>query len=246
MYFAHIGWDIKMPVFLVLLNWMVKKKKQMGTVKKAVIGLAGVGIASVAFLTVKSGNHKIILPAYQAVEVIDGDSFITAEKQRIRLAYVDAPEIDLCGGKEAKETLEKLVLNRPLYIKVIFKDANGRLIGDVYNLKGSIAEQMASSGWAYRSMERGSAPEKIKEMSNKMREKNIGVFSSVCTQNENLQNSKCVIKGNNLVGENTHLYRYPDCGQYGNTQVQLYLGDEWFCSEKEAEKAGYVKGSDCP
>lgn len=218
----------------------------MGAVKRAVIGLASVVVAAGAFFTVKSGNHKIVLPAYQAVKVIDGDTFVTAEKQYVRLAYIDAPEVDLCGGKQAKEALEKLVLNKPLYIKVLFKDATGRLIGDVYNLKGSVAEQMTSSGWAYRSMERGSAPEKIKEISNKMREENVGVFSSVCTQNENLQNLKCVIKGNNLVGENTHLYRSPGCGQYDNTEVQLYLGDEWFCSEKEAEKAGYVKGSDCP
>ncbi len=36
-----------------------------------------------------------------------------------------------------------------------------------------------------------------------------------------------------------------DRTKYEKTEVQLYMGDQWYCTEKEAIKAGYVKATDC-
>ena len=48
-----------------------------------------------------SGNHgkSIQVPAYSVLRVIDGDTFETKEHQIIRLASVEAPELDTCGWK---------------------------------------------------------------------------------------------------------------------------------------------------
>ena len=42
----------------------------------------------------------------KVIEVIDGDSLTLASKQRVRLANLDAPELEFCGGIEAKNKLE--------------------------------------------------------------------------------------------------------------------------------------------
>ena len=47
--------------------------------------------------------------SFRVVEVIDGDSFSIPPDQTIRLANVDAPELEFCYGKEAKEGLEELI-----------------------------------------------------------------------------------------------------------------------------------------
>ncbi|MBI3559585.1 hypothetical protein HY087_00460, partial [Candidatus Gottesmanbacteria bacterium] len=48
-------------------------------------------------------------PGVMVEGVIDGDTIVVEPKTRVRLRHIDAPELNFCGGKEAKETLEKLV-----------------------------------------------------------------------------------------------------------------------------------------
>ena len=50
-------------------------------------------------------------------KVIDGDSFWT--KYKIRLARVDAPEIDAINGQKAKRKLEELILHRNIVYKQV-------------------------------------------------------------------------------------------------------------------------------
>jgi endonuclease YncB( thermonuclease family) len=57
-------------------------------------------------------KSQIPVPAYTALRVIDGDTFETTEKQLIRLANVNAPELENCLGPEAKAEMEKLVINK--------------------------------------------------------------------------------------------------------------------------------------
>jgi len=40
-------------------------------------------------------------------------------------------------------------------------------------------------------------------------------------------------------------YIMPSCNKYTISIVEKYKGEEWFCSEKEAKKAGYVKSKNC-
>lgn len=180
---------------------------------------------------------------YEVKEVVDGDTFITKEGQYIRLDSVNAPELNLCLGKEAKEELSKLILNKKVYVKVRFMDNYKRLIGSVYTTKGNIGEIMVSKGMAtYLDKGLGESHD-LYLAAKKAREARIGVYSPVCTQDVNQSNPKCNIKGN--VSEVGNLYRYPDCGQYNNTLVQLYFGGRWFCTESEAQNAGFAKGNDC-
>ncbi|MCJ7722000.1 thermonuclease family protein, partial [Candidatus Bathyarchaeota archaeon] len=68
-------------------------------------------------------------------EVIDGDTFKTGEGYTIRLADIDAPEIDEIGYLESTEYLESLIENRTVILDIDSKtktDPYGRYICLVY------------------------------------------------------------------------------------------------------------------
>lgn len=178
--------------------------------------------------------------SYTVAEVYDGDTFVTAEKQKVRIAGVEAPELGLCGAIEAKKTLEDMILNKKVQMKVIYRDPYQRLVSMVYIDDKFINKEMLVSGWTYYKNRSQESSQELLETSRKSKDKQLGIFGSKCTQETNIVNAKCNIKGNNM------LYHYPGCGQYNNTIVQLYLGDRWFCSKAEAEKEGYTKAQLCP
>jgi len=213
---------------------------------KRLAALTALTLTVTGFFIVKSGRLILPLPIYQAISVVDGDTFITKEKQNIRLASVSAPELDLCGGQEAKQALQKLIMGQPLYLKVVFNDRHKRLVADVYTPNGSVSEQMLSQGWAYHTSGLARSSNILSVLAEEAKTKKLGIYSKLCTQAENEAKPNCIIKANIPLSNPDHkTYRFPGCGQYQNTTVQLYLGDQWFCSEKEAQKAGFVKASDC-
>lgn len=209
---------------------------------------------------IKNGNKKvvaggIVLAAlgtslllnkifYKVTRVIDGDTFVTAENRYIRFDSVNAPELEYCMGDDSKKYLEKLVLNKKVFLKVNYVDDRKRLVSDVYTLEdGNIGGKMLSAGMATfkdKGMQKNSGLNKIEAQA---RKEKIGVYSTKCTQEVNPDNPKCNIKANNSV--QGRYYHYPSCQSYATTLVQTYLGDKWFCTEKEAIKAGFKKGLDC-
>lgn len=68
-------------------------------------------------------------------KIIDGDTFDAFPVGRVRLADVNAPELDEAGGKEAKDALSNLLYNMRVYLDVDDKyvmDRYNRLICVVY------------------------------------------------------------------------------------------------------------------
>ena len=181
---------------------------------------------------------------YTVGRVIDGDTFVTAEKQVIRLANVSAPELQYCGGTEAKLALEKLIFGKKLHLKVIFNDRFKRLVSLVYTDDGFVNKQMLESGWTYLERVDGGDTQDLLSVTQQARVQSKGIFSDTCTQDHNLKKPKCNIKAN--IGRSDNIYHYPGCGQYNNVKVQLYLGDQWFCTKTEAEKAGFRQADLCP
>lgn len=225
---------------------MKKYPTKKGIGKKVVAGtIVTLAVAGAAgWWTINSGEKTLRVPAHQAIKVVDGDTFVTSENQIIRLASVDTPAIENCGGKEAQQLLVKLISGKPLYLKVLFNDQFKRLISDVYTPDGPVNEMMLASGWAYYARGIGRETDQMRLAGESARKKELGVFGK-CVEKENLKQPKCIIKAQGSTNNAGDLYRFPGCGQYESTIVQTYLGDEWFCTEKEALKAGYTKASDC-
>lgn len=223
---------------------MVKKTRGLVAAAALTIG----GVLGVSFY----GHKPIDVPAYRAIRVIDGDTFETEEKQHIRLASIDAPELSLCGGEEAKKELEKLVFKQDIYLKIIYHESNGRQIAIVYTKDGLVAEKMLAVGWAEIHDREGTGEPELTAATQKARAEKLGVFSEQCTQVVNPDKPNCLIKANVKQSGNINLnlsdnsYYLPECNFYDTVKVQLHHGDQWFCTEAEAKKAGFVKAGRCP
>lgn len=209
-------------------------------------GLAVAGVAATSFLWVSFGKGRsVALPAHEAVRVIDGDTFETKEGQHFRLASTEAPELAYCGGEAAKKRLEELVLGRLLYIKLTYVDWFKRPVAYVYSGETFVNEQMIREGLSeYVRASPGEIGAAFTKASQAARAEKLGIFGSECTQMVNPDKPDCKIKGN--LGQKAKIYYLPDCGVYPNVVLQRYKGDEWFCTEAQAKKAGFRKPAQCP
>lgn len=177
--------------------------------------------------------------------VIDGDTLVLEGKTRLRLRHLDAPEIEFCGGKEAKEKLESLVEGKAVVLKEQILDTQGRPMALVY-IKGKLVnKEMLLSGWARYHADNSSQRSVLKEAGQIAKEKGIGIFSPQCHQMENPEAPDCLIKGNTDKATKVKRYYFPGCVQYDFTIVEKDLGEGWFCTEEEAQKAGFEKSKTC-
>ncbi len=184
----------------------------------------------------------------RVIRVIDGDTFETKDRAIIRFDTLDAPELDHCGGPEAKAALEKLILNKNVRLVSEARDVNGRQIASVYIDNTWIDEELLRTAWVIYASSTLDKDHILKNIDLDNEKGLRGVYSSKCMSYENTEDPGCVIKGN-IVGEWTNkgkkLYHYPGCIQYKTTRLEKYRGEEWFCTEAEAKVAGYSKAGGC-
>ncbi|OGD78472.1 hypothetical protein A2368_00040 [Candidatus Collierbacteria bacterium RIFOXYB1_FULL_49_13] len=176
--------------------------------------------------------------------VIDGDTLVLAGKTRVRLRQMDAPELEYCGGEEAKKALEELVLNKKVVLSELIPDQRGRGMALVYVGDRLVNEAMLKSGWARFHHDTTSKNEELKQTAKRVESEELGLFAK-CQSQDTPDKEGCVVKGNIDPQGGTKRYYVPGCAQYKYTIVEKDLGEAWFCSEKEAVKAGYVKAATC-
>nr|KJB74415.1 hypothetical protein B456_011G293000 [Gossypium raimondii] len=92
-------------------------------------------------------REKIIESGYQVIDFQNEE--ILARKYRIRLRGIDAPEMSMPFGKEAKEELAKLVHGKCLRVLAYGEDQYGRCVADIY-CNGIFAQEvMLKKGLAW-------------------------------------------------------------------------------------------------
>ena len=187
-------------------------------------------------------------PGHGVARVINGDTFVTEDKSVIRFDTLDAPELQYCGGPEAKAELENLISNQRIRLDTQVRDVNGRQVASVWIGNTWIDEELIKTGWVAYSSSTVDKDHVLKNLDLQNRQTTKGIYSPLCTQRENIADSKCVVKGN-IVEEWTKKgqksYHFPGCIQYNTTLIELYRGEQWFCTEKQAQKAGYTKSGGC-
>ncbi len=176
-------------------------------------------------------------------EVHDGDTFFIQNGQAIRVYGLDAPELENCYGKESKNALTKLVLNKQVEIREPMSDRSGRVMAMVYIDDILVNEYLIKYGFASSQGHGQSQSIRMNAANAYAHENSLGVYSTQCYQ-INPPNSKCTIKGN-IKEDKSKVYFRDDCKNYNQTIVQKYKGEDWFCSEKEALKAGFSKSINC-
>jgi hypothetical protein len=60
------------------------------------------------------------------------------------------------------------------------------------------------------------------------------------------ESEDCIIKGNISQHEAGMIYMVPGCDNYNSTKIDPKRGEKYFCTEAEAEKAGFRKATNCP
>ena len=192
-------------------------------------------------------ENKKLGQGIEVMAVLDGDTILLDDKVRLRLRQIDAPELDFCGGQEAKELLEKLIKGKRVVLQEYILDQRSRPLALVYAEGVLVNQKMIESGWARYHHDQTEKTDQLKSAGAKAKEEKRGVYSSLCWQIENLENPNCLIKGN--IDKNKYVdnkkYYFPGCAQYKFTIVEKDLGEDWFCTEEEAQKAGFTKAKSC-
>lgn len=118
-------------------------------------------------------------------KVVDGDTIWILnnhKKFNVRLAHIDAPELEQEYGGESRIFLEYLVSGRQVEVDIINIDRYGRAVGDVWvsigedKKKVNVNLEMIRSGYAWH-YKRYSKNKVCSEYETLAREKNMGLWS---------------------------------------------------------------------
>ncbi len=197
-------------------------------------------------------RYFIKKPTFKVLEVIDGDTFKIKsdnEERRVRLMGVNTPEAGKCLGDEAKNKLTELVLGKEVVLEDQFSDPYGRIMANVFADKKYINKEMLLSGLGRMDYYENPYREELKNAYSEARMMKLGVFSEICISLtppiSPVSHIPCAVKGN--IDDNTQkkIYYLPDCRNYSQVTIDLSTDDQWFCTEEEAAKAGFVKSQTC-
>lgn len=187
-------------------------------------------------------------------EVIDGDT-ISIEGQRIRLEGIDAPELsqtclrangaEIAAGRTSRRALMRAVEAEPLRCIPHGRDGYQRVIATCWAGSRNINEAMVVLGhaWAFRKYS-----DSYVRQEDQARLAGRGVWSADCEpawdyrQNRWLDGASaapdgCAIKGN--ISRSGKIYHMPWNAWYGRVNIDPERGERWFCSEAEAQSAGW-------
>jgi len=135
-------------------------------------------------LAISSSNVKSNEYHGMVTKVIDGDSIIVKENDhlnKIRLRYIDAPELSQDFGKESKKFLQNLLLDKSVLVYSEYNDRYGRQLADIYihNERESkyINAKMIKSGnaWVYKTYRSNSY---LINLENHARSNKMGVWKN--------------------------------------------------------------------
>jgi len=110
------------------------------------------------------------------IDVLDGDTFLTEDGQKLRLLDVDAPELEFCGGKESKKRLEELIENKKISVERVGTDVYQRSLVMAYDGNKLINRVMLAEGWGVYGARKIPESEEFKKLQEKAREGELGIF----------------------------------------------------------------------
>jgi len=186
--------------------------------------------------------------------VIDGDTVELSSGERVRIIGIDAPEHDECFFEESKTMLEQLVLGKDVRAQQETNDRDryGRLLRHLYVGDTFIDLTLVEEGFAaaYPYPPDTAYAAEFSDAETQAKAHGRGLWSS-CASFKNVEqfNSEpsvegCVVKGN-ISSSGEKIYHLPGCGSYGKTNIDESKGERWFCSEQEAQSAGWRKAGNC-
>lgn len=89
-------------------------------------------------------NKRKTIPV---TEVLDGDTFLTTGKKKVRIAGVDTPEKGRPGSIKARDYLKRQIEGSNVVVQQVARDKYGRVVAHVYKGGKSIGKKLKSKGW---------------------------------------------------------------------------------------------------
>jgi micrococcal nuclease len=213
-----------------------------------------------------SGNNQSFVGEFEVTRVVDGDTIEIEGGERVRYIGIDTPEtVDprkpvQCFGVEASNKNKELVGGKTVRLEkdTTDRDKYKRLLRYVYAGDTFINLELVRQGFAYsysyppdiKYQEQIVAAQKEAENSKNglwiacpLGKSQPVATSQEATAKENTSGD-CTIKGNiSTTGEK--IYHLVGCGSYAKTTIEESRGEQWFCSEAEAQAAGWRKALNC-
>ena len=202
-------------------------------------------------------------------EVIDGDTFTLDSGEIVRLAEVNAPEKGACFADEAREALTKVLTGKPLRLVLdeTGKDSFGRLLRIVMVPKAdasdgyiTVQEYLAVRGLVTFTPHGNRAYQSdISSAVAHARSHDIGLWKECASEMEAQivrdawwvdedvppADPSCTIKGNISASGHGKQYFLPTCKNYSTIKISPKRGEQYFCTEREAERAGFRRSANC-
>jgi micrococcal nuclease len=198
---------------------------------------------------------------FKVIRVIDGDTIEIETGERVRYLGIDTPEtVDprkpvQCFGIEASKKNKELVEGKTVRLEkdITDKDKYDRLLRYVYVNNLFVNLELVKQGFAFSY----TYPPDVKYQAEilaaeqEAREAKRGLWAACpITLSPTIEVQKtpeggCDIKGN-ISTSGEKIYHLPGCEYYTRTQIDESRGERWFCSEEEAQAAGWRKALNCP
>jgi len=214
-----------------------------------------------------AGLHKI-------VNIVDGDTVDIETGDRIRLLGSDAPDRGECFYYESKAFAEELLRDKEVRLEkdITGTDRFGRLLRYIFLPSEDPADDDTFANYAlvydgYATTQARPPDNKYRELfysaQKHARQEGLGLWTACSStiaaeaglSEENEQkrqedalppNEDCVIKGNISEKGYGKTYTLPGCSNYKNVKIDPGRGEQYFCTEEEAQAAGFEKEATCP
>jgi micrococcal nuclease len=225
--------------------------------------------------TTADATNTIVAPQsgelVKVTRVIDGDTIEIEGGEHVRYIGIDTPEtVDprkpvQCFGIEASKKNKELVEGKVVRLEkdITDRDKYNRLLRYIWLGDTLINQELVAEGYAksYSYPPDVKYQDKFVAAEKKAREDKLGLWTACAsdttsattiipsTTNTTIQtptsNPSCTIKGNiSATGEK--IYHMQGCGSYAKTTIDTSHGEKWFCTEAEAQSAGWRKALNCP
>lgn len=189
----------------------------------------------------------------KVVRVVDGDTIEIEGGQTVRYIGIDTPETVHpqktveCFGREASNKNKELVEGKFVQLEkdVSEVDKYGRLLRYIYVDGVFVNELLVREGFAHAS----SYPPDVKyqdllnSAQSEAQSQNVGLWAGCRGESGTtaIFQEGCAIKGNISFSTGEKIYHMPGQEYYDKTSIDESKGERWFCTEEEAQKAGWRK-----
>lgn len=203
----------------------------------------------------------------KVVRVVDGDTInveINGKVEPVRYIGIDTPEtVDprkpvQCFGVEASKKNKELVEGKMVRLEtdITDRDKYNRLLRYIWLDDVLINQELVEQGFAksYSYPPDIKYQDKFVAAEKKAREDKLGLWTACTSETApaavapatqtSTSDPSCTIKGNiSTTGEK--IYHMQGCGSYSKTTIDESRGEKWFCTEAEAQAAGWRKALNC-